>query len=135
MKKTGAPVLRRHLPFQMRSLLYCEGHAVCALVLRGIHLVCADLNRIQCAVILCVVMMSALLYRTFNAFITFFHDTFLLAFDRLRHAEKYKPQRRLQAVDKFIFSSRKGLGNKEFPKRNPQPEFTSGEENSEFQGF
>ena len=91
MKKTGAPVLRRHLPFG-KSLLYCEGHAVCALSLCGIHLVCANLNGIQCAVILCVVMMSALLYRTFNAFVTLLHDTFLLAFDRLRHAETYEPQ-------------------------------------------
>ncbi len=30
---------------------------------------------------------------------------------------------------------RKGLGNEAFPNRNPQPEFISGEENSEFQGF
>ena len=34
----------------------------------------------------------------------------------------------------FCFA-RKGLGNEAFPDRNPQSEFTSGEENSEFQGF
>ena len=30
---------------------------------------------------------------------------------------------------------RKGLGNEAFPEFNPQSEFISGEENSEFQGF
>ena len=38
-------------------------------------------------------------------------------------------------VDKVIFVRRKVLGNEEFPKWNPQTEFTSVEENSEFQGF
>ena len=40
-----------------------------------------------------------------------------------------------QTVDKVILRQRKGLGNKSFPKWNPQSEFTSDEENSEFQGF
>ncbi len=54
-----------------------------------------------------------------------------------------------QTVDKVILRQRKGLGNKlfitllrkagfacrPFPKWNPQSEFTSDEENSEFQGF
>ena len=36
----------------------------------------------------------------------------------------------------FTFSrTRKGLGNKAFPNWNPQSEFTSDEENSEFQGI
>ena len=30
---------------------------------------------------------------------------------------------------------RKGLGNEAFPNWNPQAEFSSAEENSEFQGF
>ncbi len=38
-------------------------------------------------------------------------------------------------VDKVNFMSQKGSGNKGFPECNPQTGFTSGEENSEFQGF
>ena len=41
----------------------------------------------------------------------------------------------VRTVDKVISMLRKGLGNEAFPEWNPQSEFTSGEENSEFQGF
>lgn len=34
---------------------------------------CAYLDRIQCAVIFCAVVVSALFYSTFDTFITFFH--------------------------------------------------------------
>jgi len=35
---------------------------------------------------------------------------------------------------KFQYNTRKGSGNQRFPEWNPQAEFISAEENSEFQG-
>jgi len=41
----------------------------------------------------------------------------------------------MSTINKILLILRKGLGNEVFPDWNPQSEFTSGEENSEFQGF
>lgn len=41
---------------------------------------CAYLNGFQCAVIFCVVVMSAIVYGTSDTFITFFHCVRLLLF-------------------------------------------------------
>jgi len=43
-------------------------------------------------------------------------------------------QKLFPPINKILLIPRKGLGNEAFPDRNPQSEFTSGEENSEFQG-
>ena len=42
---------------------------------------------------------------------------------------------RIKTINKTNLYKRKVLGNEEFPKWNPQTEFTSVEENSVFQGF
>ena len=66
----GTPV------FSHLSLFHCKGHAVCTLVFCRVHFMCAYLNGIQCAVIFCAVVVSALFHCTFDTFITFFHVRF-----------------------------------------------------------
>ncbi len=55
-------------------LSFCIRQTVCALIHCWVGFMCAYLNGFQCAVIFCVVVMSAIVNGTSDTFITFFHE-------------------------------------------------------------
>lgn len=61
-------------------LFLCKGFTICTAGHTGICSMRSYLNTWQCTVIFCIVMMSAIIYRTFDTFITFFHGNALLCF-------------------------------------------------------